>query len=159
MFQILSVFVLLFSISAQADGVSRHEGFFVSPTKTFYYVEDPEDCRADGGTYEDGMCVIDIDDTVTIVAIDKKTFDVSVTTWGSNTHSCNFEEKGKLVSKNEILAIGVFDNGEDGTEKCRLRIRYKNNNQISVRATDRACRYYCGARAWGLGIKKATRKN
>ncbi len=158
MIQILGALLFFFSVVSSADSISKFEGNFVSPTKTFYHSEDPDDCKADGGTYEDGMCIIDIDDTVDVVALSNKTFDVSVTTWGSNTHSCNFEEKGKLLSRREILAVGYFDNGEDGVEKCRLKIRYKNNNQISVTAKDKACRYYCGARAWGLSIKKATRK-
>lgn len=164
-----SLFVTLPAFAAPANP----EGVFASRTSTWYFAESREACLKNGGEplgdeegdkkeepkEEEPMpveCVIPVDDTAT-VSKENGALKLSITTWGSNTHSCNYEGKATLTG--DILTseekIDDFEDGKPGF--CKITVKYLDDNTVTVDSEGDACRWFCGARAFGLGIEKAMR--
>lgn len=165
----------LLAFSANAFAVSQPEGVFASRTATWYFAESRDACLKNGGKplgEEDGdkqesvkadeeepspvECVIPVDDTATVTK-ENGELKLAITTWGSNTHSCNYEGKASLAG-NVLTSEEKIDDFEDGKPGyCKITVKYLDENTVSVDADGEACRWFCGARAWGLGIEKAVR--
>ncbi|NCN28361.1 hypothetical protein GW915_12400 [bacterium] len=131
---------------------------YASPTTSFYYTENESECLENGGIeYNEGVCVVEVED---IVELQKQNasnrYVVSVSTWGSNLHSCNFEGIGKLQG-NQIISRET-SGFEDG-QYCTVAVNLIDAETVNVVATGDDCRNFCGARAWGLSIEEAKRKN
>lgn len=165
----LALPVLAFSAPAQPEGT------FASRTATWYFAESAESCRKNGGNpmgeEDDNQdkkeqpkeeepspveCVIPVDDVATVEKKDGA-LNLSITTWGSNTHSCNYEGKATLTG-DKLISEEKIDDAEDGKPGfCRVIVQYLDENTVTVDTEGNACRYFCGARAFGLGIEKAVR--
>ena len=166
----------LLILSTNAFAVSQPEGTFASRTATWYFAESREACLKSGGKpmgeddeggqkeevkadEEEPMpveCVIPVDDTATVTR-ENGELKLAITTWGSNTHSCNYEGKATLAG-NVLTSEERIDDSEDGKPRfCKVTVKYLDENTVTVDADAEACRWFCGARAWGLGIEKALR--
>jgi|GEM_PF-4573163 len=139
-------------------------GIFLSPSQTFDMSPNEEACKENGGKWsgdvpDEGICVYSVDDTVTVSHTDGAYY-IDITTWGSNGHTCNYEGKAELVGNTLVSESRseFADEGEDAT--CKIVVSYLDANSVSVSEAEgsRGCRYWCGARAFGFGIEKATRK-
>lgn len=169
------LFLLTALLSANAFAVTQPEGTFASRTSTWYFAESREACLRDGGQpmgEEEGdqqgaartgeeepspvECVVPADDTATVTKENGK-LKLAITTWGSNTHSCNYEGAATLTG-NVLTSEEKIEDFEDGKPGfCKLTVKYLDENSVSVDAEGDACRWFCGARAWGLSIEKAVR--
>lgn len=155
---LLSLAILSLSTSVQAANL---EGLFLSPTTTWVFTDKAE-CDDAKGTFESidgeerGICYFETQNTVEV----KKSADayqMEVTTWGGNTHSCYYEGKATLV-EGKLVSETKVDDLDEGKNTCKLTLTYGDENTLSVSEEGDACRWFCGARGPGLSIDKAMRK-
>lgn len=168
----MNIFLLMHALlmtNPALAATKQVEGLYAEPTHTWYFAESRKSCLEDGGkpidqedttvTGGEGEemdgpieCIVPADNTVTVEKSEND-YQLSITTWGSNTHSCNFEGKAKLdgdilVSEENIMEEGI----------CRIEVKFLTADSVTVSSTGDSCRLLCGARAWGLDIAEAIRK-
>lgn len=149
----------LFFLSVLAFGLSANA--FSPATGKFEYKHDvvligyhnEVDCKADQGKWDGDYCRFDGSDSVEVGTTDTPgEFLLSISTVGTNSHTCDFQAPAKLVKAHLLIAEVKTEEG-----LCQVLVKYsRNRNSVSVEATN-ACRVNnCGMRA-GLDIKRAAR--
>jgi hypothetical protein len=160
----LSILLPLPAFAAPANP----EGTFASCTSTSSFAHSRASYEEEGGQFDGDegepsepgeemtICTVPVDDVATVSKIEGE-FNISIATWGSNTHSCYYE--GKAILDGDTLTseekIDDFDDGKPGL--CKVTLEYLDDNTVTVDTDGDACRSFCGGRAWGLGIEKAVR--
>lgn len=158
----LLTLVLAANLYAVANGGMTFIGTYVEPTQTFvvgYTAEAP--CLEDGGDWDTDMemCFFDTENTVEVSA-DAQGYSLVIATWGSNAHSCVFEERVTQVLPNALVSevpTEIYNgDGQWVSAKCVVTVTFENDETLNV-GTNGNCQEWCGARAW-LEMGPATLK-
>lgn len=149
---ILSI-LLVFCSSAFAKTFSfTHEVAFMN------YGE-AKACLADGYKWQDGYCIAEGVDSVTLNKVGEN-IEVTVETITTNAHSCMYEAKnGKFVSPTKIvssLPSTVYDeNGKETPALCAVTVTHHEDQSVSVTSNGyEQCSEFCGVNG-SLDIESA----
>jgi hypothetical protein len=164
--RLLPLFALL-PFAIPALGAFQEGQFGYAHDVAFLGYANEEACKTDEGRWEDGICVMEGEDTV---AVAKKgaEWSVEINTVTTNAHTCDFSGKAKLVSERELVASTRTEEyvpGKNGSEGkfipavCRLKVTYTSTDTVYVNVLGRpaTCATLCGANAM-LQIEGAKRK-
>lgn len=154
----LTVLTLGWSAFASSNSLL---GIYSEITKTYTYaIGSQTECENIGGQFLAGnetdapACVYELENKVTISSNPAGNLSVSVSTIGSNDHTCSFDGVAKSDAKDvfEVKTSGR----ENDINACVLKMSLKGTT-LSVVEKSGDCRDYCGARA-SLFIEKAEKK-
>jgi hypothetical protein len=136
--------------------------FAYSHTIVFRNYDNEKSCKDDNGTWQDGLCTFEADDTVEVKKAGDE-YTVSVGTVTTNGHECTFDGKGRATGANVIEALAAserYENGKFVPATCKLDVRYgADGSTASVKVISpwADCQEFCGANAM-LDIPNAKRQ-
>lgn len=143
--------ILAVPVIAASSFLDTKEGDFTS-TKTVALpsLKDRAACQAADGTWRAGGCYFNTSDDVSIYA-GSHGYDVTVSTVGTDAHSCRFEGVGVAQDDGTMLASVATAIGA-----CEITIRYAGTDWISVKSAG-TCRSLCENDTVSLDILRAKR--
>lgn len=113
--------------------------------------ESKESCLESQGRWEteEEVCILSTADEAKVKKTSKG-YTISISTIGSNYHTCEFEGSAKLVGKTLVSKVKAeaYDYEKDEIVKviCEVKADIKNG-EMSV-STNQKCQSFCGANAW-----------
>lgn len=137
-------FTALLSTSAFAAKVEV--GTYVEKTTiSIAYIQSKEECKSEGGKWdvETDVCRHSSENDV-IITKSNNVYAVSVSTIGTNVHTCDFAAEAQVQQDGSLLSKVQTDDG-----LCVVQVRASNklfSKGVSV-APSENCRSFCGARA------------
>ena len=139
---------LSLAVNANVEGTYKH----VRPFAVFNYQE--QDCKEEGGSFDDGVCFFkDGGSTIEIKNNTKGSFDLSITSVGTNFHFCDYQGEATQAGPKRLTS-NDFNAEYPGT--CELNVFVTSKDTIAIE-TNGKCQDYCGANM-SLDIENATRK-
>lgn len=125
-----------------------------------------KNCLADGGKYDkEGTCMIPVTNKINVKRTKAGQFKVTVTTWGADLDSCDFEGIGAMTSEYSIRAeqkaeYGTYDTNHwpSGTTEgiCQLDFVFNGKAVKMTAVNPKVCEGLCGNHAslGGLEARK-----
>lgn len=135
--------MISFTVSAEVLSGLEVTGTFKAsrPFYAFNY-NSSEDCNADGGEYEDGVCLFkDGGATVEIKKNAEGSFDLAISSVGTNFHLCDYQ--GTATVKNKVQ-LTSNDKNADYPGECVVDVLFTSKDSLSI-TTNGKCQDYCGA--------------
>lgn len=135
--------------AAQALSV---EGQYRAPKEVMSYTGDESECKEMKGKWhlDEQVCQIKSEDTAELKKIKGK-LTLSISTIGSNFHSCHFEGHAE-VDKNTVIAAALGEEYRSETDsvvdvECVVTAKISKKGKMSV-TTNSHCQSFCGANSW-----------
>lgn len=134
-----------------ANALSAVTGIYQQKKSIMVWSETIESCKESGGKWstEDEVCELETADEAKVEKTNKG-YKLSISTIGSNYHTCEFEGPATLA-KNVLTSKVKAEEYNPKTDKfdvvtCTVKATIKNN--VMSISTNQKCQSFCGANAW-----------
>lgn len=125
---------------AFADAQSNKAGVFRDVQSYKTSVLDAKSCKKSGGDYlkSEKLCLLkDGGTTIEISKTEPGKYYLSISSVGTNSHTCGYEGEAQETNSNQIVSKEVSE-----SEPCEVTVSFKDENTISV-DTNENCKESC----------------
>jgi hypothetical protein len=143
---------LVFSFNTYAYLINV-EGTFISTHKVPMSAYLEPQCLQDKGTWEKGICFMELDDCVSVEKKDGS-YELSVDSVGPDADMCKFKSHGKIIKNklvaslpnSEIIRDPLTGDFQTRTVLCEVTLSYNDANTVSI-TNNGNCKNFCASRA------------